>query len=167
MINLKRLLIFYGVVIISVNTLYAQREKLYNPDADAMTQFAEAMSKAMNEKKHVLVQIGGNWCKWCYRFHDFIKSNPELDSLINADYVTVHINYSKENKNLPLLETFGFPQRFGFPVFLIFNINGDRIHTQSSWFLEDGKESYDAEKVKAFLKDWNMESLNPENYKDK
>lgn len=167
MINLKRLLIFYGVVIISVNTLYAQREKLYNPDADAMTQFAEAMSKAMNEKKHVLVQIGGNWCKWCYRFHDFIKSNPELDSLIHADYVTVHINYSKENKNLPLLETFGFPQRFGFPVFLIFNINGDRIHTQSSWFLEDGKESYDAEKVKAFLKDWNMESLNPENYKDK
>jgi len=166
MIKTNKILISITALMFSVNVLFAQREKLYNPDADAVVQFSEALSKAATEKKHVLVQVGGNWCKWCYRFQDFIKNNPELDSLMNADFVTVHINYSKENKNLPLLETFSYPQRFGFPVFLIFNIDGERIHTQSSWFLEDGKESYDVEKVKAFLKDWNTSALNPENYKD-
>lgn len=164
--NTHRKLVFTLALMLAVHSLYAQREKLYHPEADAIVQFSEALSKAIKENKHLLVQIGGNWCKWCYRFHDFIKSNPELDSLMQADYITIHINYSKENKNLPLLETFGYPQRFGFPVFLVFNSNGERIHTQSSWFLEDGKESYDKEKVKAFLKDWNVAALNPMNYKD-
>lgn len=167
MIKIIKVFILITSLMLTSHASFAQREKLYNPDADAVVQLSEVLSKAMAENKHVLVQIGGNWCKWCYRFHDFIKSNAELDSIMKADYVTVHINYSKENKNLPLLETFGYPQRFGFPVFCVFNFNGERIHTQSSWFLEDGKESYDAEKVKAFLKDWNVSAISPENYKDK
>ncbi|MCC6384596.1 MAG: thioredoxin family protein [Bacteroidia bacterium] len=143
-----------------------KRELLYNPEANGVTELATAVSKAAAENKHVLIQIGGNWCKWCYRFHDFIKSHPALDSLMTADFVVMHLNYSKENKNLEILSALGYPQRFGFPVFVIVDMNGERIHTQSSWFLEDGKESYDVEKVAAFLKDWNRNALNPANYPD-
>lgn len=149
--------------------VYAQSDttKLYHPNADVVNEFAAALIKANMEKKHVMMQIGGNWCKWCYRFDKFCKSNSTIDSLLKADYVILHVNYSKENKNLPFLETLAYPQRFGFPVFIITNPNGERLHTQTSVLLEDGKESYSSEKIIDFLKNWNVNALDAKNYEGK
>ena len=127
--------------------------KLYKPEDNAKQEIAAAVKKAKEEGKHVLVQIGGNWCIWCARFNDFVTKDKSLDSLINSNYVVYHLNYSKENKNSDLLAKYEFPQRFGFPVFMILNEKGDLLHTQSSWYLESGK-SYDKEKVTAFFNDW-------------
>jgi hypothetical protein len=74
------------------------------------------------------------------------------------------LNYSNENKNFDLMAEFGYPQRFGFPVFVILNPDGTRIHTQNSAYLEEEK-SYSEKKVIEFLKHWSPESLNPANYK--
>src|SRR6266487_6700664 len=73
--------------------------KLYTPEENAEKGIADAVKKAKAEGKHVFVQIGGNWCIWCARFHEFISGDKQIDSLINANYVVYHMNYSKENKN--------------------------------------------------------------------
>jgi hypothetical protein len=112
-----------------------------------------------------MIQIGGNWCIWCARFNDFVTNDKSLDSLLKSNYVVYHLNYSKENKNADLLKKYEFPQRFGYPVFLVLNEKGDLIHTQSSWFLEAGK-SYDKEKVTAFFSDWSRKALDPAQYKE-
>src|SRR5215204_388565 len=119
--------------------------KLYKPEENAEQKISDAVAKAKAEKKQVFIQIGGNWCIWCARFNDFVTTDNKIDSLINKDYVTYHLNYGKENYNKALLAKYGYPQRFGFPVFLILNEEGKLIHTQDSWFLEDGK-SYSREK---------------------
>ena len=62
-------------------------------------------------------------------------------------------------KNSKTLAKLGFPQRFGFPVFIILNEKGERIHTQSSEYLEDGKSSYDKKKVMGFLQMWSPDAL--------
>ena len=139
--------------------------KLYSPEENAEKAIEKAIEKAKDEKKHVFVQIGGNWCIWCARFNDFTTSDKSIDSLINENYVVYHLNYSKENKNAELLKRYKFPQRFGFPVFLILNGKGELLHTQSSWYLESGK-SYDKEKVMAFFTDWGPKALDPSAYKD-
>jgi hypothetical protein len=113
----------------------------------------------------MLVEIGGNWCIWCARFNDFVNNDKALDSLVNSNFVVYHLNYSKENKNADLLAKSGFPQRFGFPVFLVLNEKGDLIHTQTSWYLEAGK-SYDKEKVTAFFNDWGKKAFDPAQYKE-
>ena len=59
-----------------------------------------------------------------------------------------------------------YPQRFGFPVFLILDEKGDLLHTQNSWYLEDGKKSYDKDKVGAFFNDWRRKALDPAQYKE-
>ncbi len=166
---LKPIFIFLILALImpGVNAQQPTKVSLYDIESDPNQDLAAAMNIAAQSGKHVFLQIGGNWCKWCLRFHDFISKNQELDSILNKNYVSLHVNYSKENKNLPFMETLGFPQRFGFPVFVVMDISGNRIHTQSSWFLEDGKESYDVEKVKAFLLDWSPQALNPLNYREK
>jgi len=149
-----------------MSTIKEKEEKfeVYHPDSNVVNEFANAMMRAMSENKNVLLQVGGNWCKWCRIFHKFTQADHEIDSTMKANFVVLHVNYSKENKNLPFLETLEYPQRFGFPVFVVVNAQGQRIHTQSSWYLEDGKTSYDKEKVMAFLRDWSVSALNPENY---
>jgi thioredoxin-related protein len=139
--------------------------KLYHPEDNAEKGLEKAIEKAKDEKKHVFVQIGGNWCIWCARFNDFTTNDPSIDSLINANYIVYHLNYSKENKNTELLKRYKFPQRFGFPVFLVLNGKGELLHTQSSWYLEAGK-SYDKEKVMAFFNDWSPKALEPDQYKE-
>jgi hypothetical protein len=73
------------------------------------------------------------------------------------------LNYSKENKNLEALESLEYPQRFGFPVLVILDGKGRRIHTQNSAYLEKEK-SYDEKKMIEFLKQWSPAALDPENY---
>ena len=46
----------------------------------------------------------------------------------------VRVNYDPKNKNEEVLAELGYPQRFGFPVFVILDANGNRIHTQNSVF---------------------------------
>ena len=138
----------------------------YHPDENAKKEIAEAVRHAKKENKHVLIQIGGNWCIWCARFIDFVESDKSLDSTMKANYIVYHLNYSKENYNGPLLAKYGFPQRFGFPVFLILDGKGYLLHTQNTGYLEEGK-SYSKQKVSGFLIDWSPNALDAKNYTDK
>ena len=163
--KLNLILIAIIVIFISGN-VYAQSEKpnLYSPARDAKKQIDSAIAVAAKEKKHVLLQVGGNWCSWCIMLHKFYASEPQVDSVLKAGYVVTYVNYSKENKNLDVLKTLGFPQRFGFPVLVILDDKGNRIHTQNSAYLEEGK-GYNKQKVVDFLSAWAPSALNPEKYK--
>jgi hypothetical protein len=145
-------------------TLFAQEKKLYDPLADAEKDIAAAIKKAKAENKFVLIQGGGNWCSWCIEFARFAKADAQIDSLINASFIWYHLNMSKENKNEKVFAKYGYPQRFGYPVFIILNADGERLHTQNSSYLEDGKKSYDKEKVFDFLKMWTPNALDPKTY---
>ena len=113
--------------------VFAQEPKIiYNPDADAASDLKAAIQTAKAQQKNVLIQIGGNWCPWCHRLHQFFESDFKVDSVIQKNYVVLRINYSKENKNLPVLSQLDYPQRFGFPVLVILNQDGKRIHTQDT-----------------------------------
>jgi thioredoxin-related protein len=143
-----------------------QESKLYNPWGDAAKDIAAAIKKAKAENKYVLIQGGGNWCSWCLEFARFSKADTKIDSVIKASFVECHLNYSKENENKKTFAKYGYPQRFGFPVFIIVDGNGKRLHTQASEYLEDGKKSYDKNKVQSFLELWSPNALNPKMYGD-
>jgi thioredoxin-related protein len=166
---MKRLTILF-VVLISSLMVFSQDMKnfhLYLPEANAEQGIADAVKKAKTEGKNVFIQIGGNWCIWCARFHEFVTSDKQIDSLINANFVVYHMNWSKENRNDKLLAKYGYPQRFGFPVFLILDGEGKLLHTQNSAYLEDGGKSYTREKVIGFFNDWTPKALDPKSYKEK
>jgi thioredoxin-related protein len=156
--------IFLALILILPTVLKSQEPvKIYNPDADAVKELTDAMQKAKAENKHVLVQVGGNWCPWCVELHGFFESEARIDSILKADYVLVRVNYSKENKNPAVMASLDFPQRFGFPVLLILDQNGKRLHTQDTGYLELDK-GYDTEKVSRFLLNWSVAAVDPKNY---
>lgn len=151
-------------LVLSAMVTAQEKPKLYHPEADAQADVQNALKKAQAEGKHVFLQIGGNWCSWCIKFNKFTTADAQIDSLFKANYVIAHVNYSKENQNLALLEKLQYPQRFGFPVFLILNEKGERIHTQNSAYLEKG-DGYDKAKILEFLGAWNKNALDPKQYK--
>ena len=148
-----------------ITTAQTEKFNLYHVDADAKAEVNAAVKKAAQEHKHVLLMIGGNWCRWCKMFDNFQHANASVDSALKTNYIFQHVNYSKENKNNALMTELEFPQRFGFPVFVVLNEKGERIHTQNSSYLEKG-EGYDAEKVVEFLDQWSVKPLNPDSYKN-
>lgn len=146
-----------------INAQDSSTVQIYNPLADAKKEIADAVSEAYRLNKHVFILAGGNWCKWCRAFEKFRTTDPQLDSAFKASYITVHLNYSKENKNEDVFKNLGFPQRFGFPVFIILDNSGNRIHTQQTDFLEEGN-GYNKKKVLDFLGAWSPRALDPESY---
>jgi thioredoxin-related protein len=152
---------------VSTTVLIAQTEnekpRLYNPEANAKQDIANAVSLAKKEGKQVFLQIGGNWCVWCLRFNKLIVETPELTKMMDDNYVVVHVNYSPENKNEEVLASLDYPQRFGFPVFLILDANGKRLHTQNSAYLEEGN-GHSQKLIAEFLKSWTKKALEPASY---
>ena len=138
---------------------------LYKPAENAEKAIEQAVKNAKESGKHVFIQIGGNWCIWCARFNDFVTKDLSIDSLIQQNYVVYHLNYSKENYNKKLLAKYGYPQRFGFPVFLVLDGKGKLLHTQNSAYLEEGK-GYGKGAVMEFFNHWKPAALDPANYKE-
>jgi len=141
-------------------TAIAGDDKPYDPTVNGREQIKAAVAKAKKENKHVLLQIGGNWCSWCLKLNKLYNSDSAVGSALNDNYVLVHLNHSPENENLDILADLGNPQRFGFPVLVMLDGTGNRIHTQNSAYLDAGK-GHDPKKVIGFLKDWSPEALKP------
>jgi thioredoxin-related protein len=157
---------FSGIIILFfiTNVLFAQNIEIYNPEADAKTDISAAVKKASKEGKHVFLQIGGNWCPWCVKFHRFVDGDLEIKKFVEDNFEVVKVNYDQKNKNEAVLSELGFPQRFGFPVFVILDGKGNRIHTQNSAYLEKDK-SYNRELVLQFFKHWSPTAVDPNSYK--
>lgn len=157
---MKKLLLVLTVVCSSL-LAYAQESasKIYDDKADAMQQIRTAVAQAQQEQKYVFCQVGGNWCPWCLRFAAFAESDTAVHQVMNDNFIYVHINWSKENKNPEAMRYLGNPARFGFPVFVILDEKGTPIHIQNSAYLEAGK-GYDEQKVVEFLKHWTPSAVN-------
>jgi thioredoxin-related protein len=164
---MKKTVLLIAITLLMVD-LNAQTSevKLYNPEADAKTEIQRSTAKANAEGKHVLLQIGGNWCSWCVRFNKKVTKNDTLKSVLTEKYITYHLNYSKENWNEEILANLGYPQRFGFPVFVVLDGKGNRLHTQSSVYLEEGK-GYSTEKILEFFNNWSPTAIDPKSYPSK
>lgn len=161
---MKKIFVIVFSLITFISQAQTENNKLYHPEANAEKDIAAAIKKAKVENKYVLLQGGGNWCSWCIEFARFCKADQKIDSVINAGFIWYHLNYSKENENKAVFAKYDYAQRFGFPTFIILNEKGERIHTQNSEYLEDGKKSYDQRKVQAFLEMWSPRALNPKMY---
>lgn len=163
---MKKHITIIAFLLVCVSAFAQVNVKIYNEDIDPDVQITEAVARASKEGKHVVAQLGGNWCKWCIRFARFVESDPEIKSLVDANYEFIHVNYNPREEESGVrgeatrraLTRLGNPTRFGYPVLVVLDGEGNVIHTQDSVFLESG-EGYDREKVLRFFRLWTPEAL--------
>ena len=77
------------------------------------------------------------------------------------EYVFILLNWSTENKNPDAMSYLGNPHRFGFPVFVIIDGDGNVLHIQDSALLEVGK-GYTKNHVMRFLSAWTVDAVDPQ-----
>ncbi len=160
---MKKILTFAILAVLALGA-NAQLKKVYNDDIDPMEQIDNAIVQANEQGKFVICQVGGNWCPWCLRFADFITKDEEIAKLVDDNFVYIHVSYNPRNstnetRDKAMLKRLGNPGRFGYPVFVVLNQDGNVIHIQDSSFLEEGK-GYNKEKVLRFFKAWTPKAVN-------
>ena len=123
----------------------------FDPARDAAADVARAVSTASAQGKRVIVDVGGEWCTWCHIMDRFIEANADVRALIDAKYVWVKVNFSKENRNEALLSR--WPKIAGYPHLFVLDANGKLLHSQDTSALESGK-GYDHDRFIDLLKRW-------------
>ena len=118
----------------------------------------QALEEARESGRFVICQVGGNWCPWCLRFAKFITEDEEIANVVKENFVYIHVNTSKANKNEEALRRLGNPGRFGYPVLVILDDEGRVMHIQNSSYLEEGN-SYNHKKVLEFFLNWTRKAI--------
>lgn len=160
---MKKIFIIAIIAVLALGA-NAQLKKVYNDDINPMEQIDKALAQAAEQGKFVICQVGGNWCPWCLRFADFITTDEEIAKVVDDNFVYIHVSYNPheskdEARDKAMLKRLNNPGRFGYPVFVVLDAEGNVIHIQDSSFLEEGK-SYNKEKVLRFFNNWTPNAVN-------
>lgn len=142
--------------------------RVYDDEADPISQIDNAIKAATVSGRNVICQVGGNWCRWCLMFSDFITSDEDIAKLVGENFEYVHVNVRHKNPETGKNEIYseamaklGNPMRFGYPVLVVLDSEGNVLHIQDSSYLEDG-DGYDKEKVVRFFKNWTVSAVKGE-----
>ena len=139
-------------------------KKVYNEEINPLEQIDQAIAQAQTEGKYVICQVGGNWCPWCLRFADFIINDSTINAVIEQNFVFIHVNYHPRKAGevgKALMKRLNNAGRFGFPVLVVLDEQGNIIHIQDSGYLEEDK-SYSAKKVLTFFQQWTPKAVRGE-----
>ena len=139
-------------------------KKVYDESINPLEQIDKAVAQAQAEGKFVICQVGGNWCPWCLRFADFITNDSTINSVIEQNFVYIHANYHPRKAGevgKALMKRLNNAGRFGFPVLVVLDEQGNVLHIQDSGLLEEGK-GYNQKKVLSFFQNWTPKAVRTE-----
>ena len=146
--------VLFGTLLFSVCLLYfgcaQQPRTFYDPAADGVKQLDAAIEKVQGKDRLILVQIGGDWCKWCVRLNKTISEDPELLKALEENFEWVHIYYGKENKNEEAMQRLDNPTNLGFPAFVLLDNLGVVVRFVPTAQFEEG-DGYDKAKLLHFF----------------
>ncbi|HTR81901.1 MAG TPA: thioredoxin family protein [Bacteroidota bacterium] len=125
--------------------------EMFSPFRDPASDVHNAVVEAKRDGKRIILDVGGEWCKWCHYLDRFFKQNKDVADFLHKNFVYVKINYSKENENTKFLSQ--YPKIPGYPHFFVLESDGTFLYSQGTGELESG-QGHDHDKVLAFLKKW-------------
>ena len=127
-------------------------EKIFDPKRDAAKDIADAIKLATKQNKHILVDVGGNWCSWCHKLDTLFKTDKDVAALLK-NYVVVKVDFGDEkNENKAVLSNYP-PITTGYPHLFVLDKTGKLIRDQDTGKLESG-DHHDPAKVIEFLTKW-------------
>ena len=164
---MKKIFLVLAVALFSMTAIAqedAAPKKVYDESINPLEQIDQAVAQARAEGKFVICQVGGNWCPWCLRFADFITKDSTINAVIEQNFVYIHVNYHPRKAGevgKALMKRLNNAGRFGFPVFVVLDGQGNIIHIQDSGYLEEDK-SYNTKKVLTFFQQWTPKAVRGE-----
>ena len=127
------------------------REPLFDPTADPAADLEAAIVEATGTGRRIILDVGGNWCGWCFLLHDYFEEKTALRAFRDEHFVWVRVNYGRENRNEAFLGQ--YPPIRAYPHLFVLDSDGTFLHSQGTGVLEEGR-GYSDERMWAFLREW-------------
>jgi hypothetical protein len=78
---------------------------------------------------------------------------PELAALVEKNYVVVHIDVGRMNKNVDLAQKYGIPLSKGIPALAVLDSRGKLLFSQNQGQFEDARH-LGPDSFKQFFEQW-------------
>lgn len=147
------MLLFFAVITFNNMLAADKKEPIYDPALDVKNGIKGSLVKAQKESKHILLMFGGNWCPWCHKLHQLLKSDKAIKKFLEENYILVMVDVGEKPTkplNRDLVDLYRV-KGFGYPSLAVLEEKGRLICSQSTGVLEKGK-AHDPERVLSFLK---------------
>jgi len=101
--------------------------QLYRADANAVQDIRRALAAASKQHKNVLLDFGGNWCIDCHILENAFHQ-PRIAPLLNDNYIVVHVDVGKYDKNLDLAKKYHVDLQKGVPSLAVLDALGKVLY---------------------------------------
>jgi thioredoxin 1 len=106
--------------------------QLYRADANAVQDIRRALATALKQHKNVLLDFGGNWCIDCHILENAFHQ-PRIAPLLNDNYIVVHVDVGKYDKNLDLATKYHIDLQKGVPSLAVLDSRGKVLYGTSDF----------------------------------
>ena|SRR5258708_11363707 len=124
--------------------------QLYRADANAAKEIREALASAGKQSKRVLLVFGGNWCLDCHVL-DNAFHQPRIAPLLNGNFIVVHVDVGRYDKNLDLAQKYRVNLEKGVPSLAVLDAHATVLY---STFDFERARVMSEEDVIGFLTKW-------------
>lgn len=97
--------------------------QLYRADANARDDINRALVTATRQHKRILLDFGANWCLDCHIL-DNAFHQPRIAPLLNGNFIVVHVDVGRYDKNLDLAKRYNVDLEKGVPSLAVLNARG-------------------------------------------
>lgn len=126
---------------------------LYDKNADAKVDIAEAVSKAKKDRERVLLVFGANWCYDCHVL-DKAFHQSDVAALLQENFQVVHVDIGDDGKkNNDVAAEYQVPLGKGIPAIAVLDSDGKLLYAQKNGEWESAR-ALDPDDVIALLEKW-------------
>jgi thiol:disulfide interchange protein len=125
----------------------------YDPERNPFDDGREALALALAKStdRLVMIEVGGDWCRWCLVLDNFIQMIRAVHEKLHENFVLLKVNVSDANENAEFFA--GMPRTNGYPHVFISRSDGGLIGSTYITRLVV-KGNYDEQRFLAFLQHW-------------
>jgi len=138
---------------LSAQTSLPAYSQTYDPGRDPFADGRAALKLARDTNRRVLIEIGGDWCRWCHVLDKFLAENQQIREQLHRYFVIVKVNISDANDNAEFMA--GFPKPLGYPHIYITEADGSIIFSKDTTDLQEHSR-YSVQRFQQFIDKWKL-----------
>jgi len=152
MLKTIRLLAITAGLVLATGAANSATREIYPDPAQAKADIAAALKTAAVTHKRVLLDFGGNWCGDC-QVLDIYFHDPGNLSLLENNFVLVHVNIGHMDVNEDIAERYEVPLHRGVPALAVLSETGKLLYSQKGGEFE-AMRRMESSSVTSFLVQW-------------
>ena len=119
--NMKKIILI-SALLFSFNGWSLSEYRPYDETADAHQNIAEAVKLAKKSDKHILLEMGGNWCPDCRALGAYL-AREDIKAWLDDRFILVPVDVGEWDKNIDIAERYGNPISEGIPALVVLDKN--------------------------------------------